>query len=347
MTKTLNTIVLLAALALAGCDDVLLFDVAPNGRLLAAIDGRGKVVAVGDAKTVRHLAIVDPTADTVDRLTDTAVALSWPRFCGPSGDVIFVEGRKTLVHLAKDGTRRVLFESDRRLEQPTPSPTGDRVAVLEVRKLGVPGLLHTVDVATGAAGVPLDGALLGFAWTPRGDLLVPRLGAGDVDGAAPFEGGEGEVLHLRGDDRRVLYTGPLAGAVWITATPSGAVCVLPRGPGKVGLALLAPDGSGATRGEETEALDLWPTAGSEGRVLFTRSRPGRPTLEGELRLARADALGSSTQIPTPGPMCAPRWVGTDRVAYLTPDDRLVTQGIDGRGVVDWTERLRPLAGDLP
>lgn len=344
MTRTLNTIVLLAALALTGCDDVLLFDVSPDGRVLAAIDGRGKVVGVGDGTKPRHLAIVDPRDDSVDRLTDTPLTLSWPRFCGEH--VVLVEGRKTLVLLAKDGTRRVLFESDRRLEQPTPSPSGDRVAVLEVAKLGAPGMLHVVDVATGAAGVPLDGVVLGFAWTPRGDLLVPRLGAGG-ESAAPFEGGEGEVLHLRGDDRRVLYTGPLAGVVWLTAAPAGAICVLPRAGGKVGLARLAPDGSGATLGEQTEALDMWPTAGSDNRVLFTRSRPGRPTLEGELRLARADALGSSTQIPTPGPMCAPRWVGTDRVAYLTPDDRLVTQGIDGRDVVDWTERLRPLAGDLP
>lgn len=341
---------LLAALALAGCDDVLLFDVSPDGRVLAAIDGRGKVVGVGDGSKLRHLAIIDPTADSVDRLTTTPLSVSWPRFCGPQGDdVVVIEGRKTLVLLAKDGSRRVLFESDRRLEQPTPSPTGDRVAVLEVDKLGLPGLLHVVDVATGGTGVPLDGAILGFAWTPRGDLLVPRLSAA-AEGAAPFEGGEGEVLHLRGpqgEARRVLYSGPLAGVVWLTATPSGAVCVLPRGADKVGLALLAPDGSGATAGERTDALDLWPAAHGDGRVLFTRSRPGRPTLEGELRLTRADALTTSTRIPTPGPMCSPRWVGTDRVAYLTPDDRLVTQGLDGRGVVDWTERLRPLAGDLP
>lgn len=350
MNSNAATIVLLSALALTGCDDVLLFDVSADGRILAPIDGAGRVAGVTDAAGLRHLAVIDVATGEVERFTRSPLlSASWPRWCGPSGSsVALIESRSRLVLLDAAGTRRVLLESDRRLMQPTPSPGGDRVAVLEVERPGVPGLLHVIDVATGPVGAPADGVLLGFAWA--GDaLLVPRVVGGEIDGAQPFQGGQGEVLLVRGDERRLLFRGQLPGVTWLA--PSGGdhvLAVLARDgdPSALTLAGLSLGRPGAVAGERAEGLDLWPAVDARGRALFTRSRPGSPTLEGELRLTRVDALGSSTRLPTPGPVCAPRWVG-ERVAYLTPADRLVTQDLDGRGLIDWTDRLAAIAGDLP
>lgn len=349
MTRTaLTTIVLLSALALTGCDDVLLFDVAADGRILAPIDRAGHVTGLGDGATARHLVVVDPTTGEVERYSREPQVMTWPHWCGEA--VVLVEARSRLVLLQRDGSRRVLYESDRRLLQPTPSPAGDRVAVLEVERPGLPGLLHVIDVETGRpAGVPLDGVLVGFAWS--GDaLVVPRLGGADLAEARPFEGGQGEVLLARGDERRLLFRGRLPGVTWLAPVPGGedVVGLLARGDDPAGLTLagLSLARPGATAAEAVDGLDLWPTVDAAGRTLFTRSRPGRPSLEGELRLTRAGALGASTRIPTPGPVCAPRWTG-ERVAYLTPDDHLVTQDLDGGGLVDWTDRLAALSGDLP
>lgn len=347
MTRPALTIVLLSALALTGCDDVLLFDVAADGRILAPIDRAGHVTGLGDGSAARHLAVIDPSTGDVERFTREPQVMTWPRWCGEA--VVLIEARTRLVLLERDGSRRVLYESDRRLLQPTPSPGGDRVAVLEVERPGLPGLLHVIDVATGRPGVPLDGVLVGFAWS--GDALVlPRVGGADADEARPFEGGQGEVLLTRGEERRLLFRGRLPGVTWLAPVPGGedVVALLARGDDPAGLTLagLSLARPGAAAGEASDGLDLWPTVDAAGRTLFTRSRPGRPTLEGELRLTRAGALGASTRIPTPGPVCAPRWTG-ERVAYLTPDDRLVTQDLEGGGLVDWTDRLAPLAGDLP
>ncbi len=349
MTCTaLKTTVLLLALALTGCDDVLLFDVAADGRILAPIDREGRVTGLGDAAAPRHLAVIDPTTGEVSRFSREPQVMSWPRWCGAK-DVVLIEGRARLVHLAPDGTRRVLFESDRRLLQPTPSPTGDRVAVLEVEQPGLPGRLHVIDVATGQAGAPFGGAILGFAWA--GDaLVIPRLvGRAETDEVRPFEGGPGEVFVADGAERRLLFRGRLPGATWLAPVPGGedVVALLSRDePGALTLAGLSLARPGAAAAVPAEGLDLWPSVDAQGRALFTRSRPGRATLEGELRLTRAGALGASTRIKTPGPVCAPRWTG-ERVAYLTPDDHLVTQDLDGGGLVDWTDRLAALSGDLP
>lgn len=348
MTRTaLTTIVLLSALALTGCDDVLLFDVAPDGRILAPIDRGGLVTGLGDGSAPRHLAVLDPATGAVSRYTREPQVMSWPRWCGDA--VVLVEARARLVLLAPDGERRVLYETDRRLLQPTPSPRGDRVAVLEVEKPGLPGLLHVIDVATGRAGVPLDGVVVGFAWA--GDaLVIPRLAGSSLDEVRPLEGGAGEVLVAQGDERRLLFRGRIPGVTWLAPVPGGddVVALLGRGedPAALTLAGLSLARPGAVAAAPADGLDLWPTADAQGRTLFTRSRPGRPTLEGELRLTRAAALDTSTRLPTPGPVCAPRWAG-ERVAYLTPDDHLVTQDLDGHGLVDWTDRLAALAGDLP
>lgn len=345
--KTLTTIVLLSALALTGCDDVLLFDVAADGRILAPIDGGGRVRGMGDGSPPRHLAVIDPATGQVERFTREPQVMSWPRWCG-SDAVALIESRSRLVLLRADGSRRVLLDSPRRLLQPTPSPNGGLIAVLEVEQPGLPGVLHVVEVDTGRTQVTLDRVLIGFAWARNG-LLVPRLDEA-AEAASPFEGGPGQVLLVRGEARRLLFRGRLPGATWLSPVPGSdhVVALLGRGedPASLTLAGLSLTHPGAVAGEEAEGLDLWPCADAQGRTLFTRSRPGRATLEGELRLTRADALAASIRIPTPGPVCAPRWTG-ERVAYLTPDDRLVTQDLEGGGLVDWTDRLAPLAGDLP
>lgn len=349
MRRTVAQLAVLTALVLTGCDDVLLFDVAADGRVLAPIDGAGKVVALGDGSTPRHLVTLDLATGEAQRFTSAPLRMSWPRWCGDA--VTLVEDRNCLLLLGADGARRRLFETDpqQRLVQPTPSPSGERIAVLEVAQPGLPGVLHVVEVASGAVGEPLDGVFLGFAWTHDADgeaLLVARVGARDAEEARPFEGGQGEVLLVRGGTRRTLFRGQLAGVTWLAPTGRDVVATLaaPGAPQALGLARLSLDRPGAAAGERVDGLDLWPTADARGQVLFTRSRPGQPTLEGELRLTRADALAPSRRVPTPGPVCAPRWVG-ERVAYLTPDDRLISQELEGGDLVDWTERLAALAGD--
>ncbi|MCO5170030.1 MAG: hypothetical protein M9894_27155 [Planctomycetes bacterium] len=348
MRRTAAHLTILTALALTGCDDVLLFDVDARGRVLAPIDGQGRVTAIGDGSRPRHLVALDLETGEAERLTTTPMPVSWPRWCGDA--VTVVEARTSLMLLSPDGARRRLFETDpkQRLLQPTPSPSGERVAVLEVEEPGRPGVLHVVEVASGAAGEPLDGVVPGFAWVRDGEgeaLLVARLGR-EAEGAQPFEGGQGEVLLVRDGARRTLFRGVIAGVTWFAAAGAEVVAVLPApgDPQAIGLARLSLERPGAAAGERADGLDLWPTADARGQVLFTRSRPGRATLEGELRLARADALAPSRRVPTPGPVCAPRWAGA-RVAYLTPDDRLISQELDGGGVVDWTERLAALTGD--
>lgn len=340
--RTLPPLLTLLAVALTGCDDGLLFDVASDGRLLAAVDGRGRVAAVGDGLAPRHLVLLDPRGGDVERLTDAPLPISWPRACGDGA--VFIEGRTRLV-LLRGGARRVLLETERRLLQPTPSPDGEQVAVLEADKPGLPGTLHVIALRGAAALSPVDGALLGFAWAGTDALLVPRLD--DVEAPTAFAGGAGEVFVHSATGRRTLFRGELPGLTWLAPGPGGVAAVLPLGePGVLGLARLSLDAPGATRGEQASACDLWATADAQGRLLFTRALPERPTLEGELRLATLEAPGASRRVVTPGRVSAPRFLGDDRVAYLTPDDRLVTQGLDGQGVVDWTGWLAAAVGEI-
>lgn len=345
MTRALRLLLLFATLGLSGCDELLLFDVGPDGRILAPVDAEGRVVGVGDASQPRHLVQLDPVSGEARRLTRVPLALACPRVCGEG--VTLVEGGKRLVHLAADGSARVLYESGQRLFQPTPSPSGSRVAVLEAARVGVPGTLHLIDARSGEAGEPVEGALPGFAWSGEA-LLVARRAAAEAE-PRPFEAGPGEVLLLRGAERRVVFQGALPGVMFLAPGKEAAICTLARlgRPDSLGLGRLSLGGAGVEPGEQAEGLDLWPCLDKAGRVLFTRSRPGRATLEGELRLTSLAALGTSERLPTPGPVCAPRFVKGDLVAYLTPDGRLVTQAVDGNGLVDWTERLCAVAGGSP
>src|SRR5690606_35673940 len=99
---------------------------------------------------------------------------------------------------------------------------------------------------------------------------------------------------------------------------------LAAGAQRVGLAVFRGDPPGVRKGADAGVNDFWPQLepGAGQRILFTRARPERPTLEGELRLTRADALDESRLIPTPGPVSAPRWLGEDRVVFVTRDEHL-------------------------
>lgn len=333
-------------LSLAGCDDVLLFDVDAQGRIICAVDADGRVAAVGQSGLRRHLVRLDPVTGQVDRLSAQPQPISWPRACGDQ--VVLIAGRRRLVQVGPRGARKLL-ESELLLLQPTPSPTGDRVAVLEAARLGEPGTLRVIHTASRVeADEPIEGALLGFAWAGDG-LVVARLagqgGAANALGrpdARPFAGGEGEILYVRGRERRVLHRGLLGGTTWIAPGNDAVTCVLPRkgDPSAYGLLRVDLDGRGREWGEAVEAHDLWPSADASGRLLFTRSVPDRPTLEGELRLTSLATIGASQRVVTRGPVVAPRRVKGDLVAYLTPGDRLVTQATDGSQLVDWTEALR-------
>lgn len=337
------SLLLVALLALTGCDDLLPFDVAPDGRLLVAFDVAGRAAAIGDGAAPRHLAFVDPTGGDVACLTSAPCAITWPRALG-QGALVVLE-RRTLVLLEPAG-RRVLRASGRRLLQPTPSPAGDQVAVLEADRVGAPGLLLVLDARDGREVARLEQALLGFAWTSDGALLAARATA---ERERPLSIGPGELVALRDGSVEVLGKGPLGPAVWLAARPGGAdaAIVLPRGePPALTLNVSRLGPKGAKRGEDGGAVDLWPCVDAGGRLLFTRSVPGRPTLEGELRLGSLDDLAGSTQVPTQTPACAPRWVGS-RVAYLTPGDHLVVQELDGSGRLDLTSRLKAAFGESP
>src|SRR5690606_19823432 len=106
----------------------------------------------------------------------------------------------------------------------------------------------------------------------------------------------------------------------------------------VGLAVFRGDPPGVRKGADAGVNDFWPQLepGAGQRILFTRARPERPTLEGELRLTRADALDESRLIPTPGPVSAPRWLGEDRVVFVTRDEHLVVQELSGERRTDFS-----------
>lgn len=346
MTRLLTTAFSLATLlALTGCDELILFDVTADGRILAPVDADGRVAALGKSSTPRHLVLLDPVSGKIERLTRDPLALSCPRACG-EGVTLVIDGQR-LLHFVPGQSSRPLFESRQRLFLPTPSPDGSQVAVLEAERAGVPGALYLIDVASGVAvGEPIQGVLPGFTWA--GEALVF---ARSQPGAAtqPFQPCEGEVLMKRGSERRVLYRGTLPGATLMAGNAQGLLAALPRADQTLGLALLSLERPGATPGEPGPGVDMWPSCGPDGRVLFTRAEPGRPSIiDGHLRITSLEAPGRSVEVPTPGPVRAPRWVGGDgRVAYLTPGDRLVTQRVDGSEVVDWTERLRVAAGGAP
>lgn len=347
MTRLLTTALTIAsALALAGCDELLLYDVSADGRIIAPVDREGHVTAFGQAATPRHLVRLDPATGQIERLTQAPLPLSCPRACG-QGVTLVTQGNR-LFYFQPGRPSRSLFESERRLIQPTPSPAGDKVAVLEAERPGAPGALYVIDVASGEAGEPISGVLPGFVWS--GDALV--FARTEQQEAQPFQPCLAEIWTRGAGERRMLFRGQLPGLAILSAPRAGGdalVSALPRPDGTLGLARLSLDGPAVSAGEPVRAVDMWPTCDAGGRVLFTRVPQGRDSIiDGQLRLTALDALTRSVEVPTPGPVRAPRWVGGDgRVAYLTPDDRLVTQRVDGSEVVDWTDRLRVAAGGSP
>lgn len=343
---TRSTLALLSALllGLTGCDDVILFDVATDGRIVVSADEDGRAAAVGEGKVLRHVCRVDPETGAVERLTAAPGRVAWLQACG-QGALYVADGRR-LVHLAPDAEPRTLFESERSLFQPVLSGNGRLVAVLEAEKLGVPGELRVLALDSGRTLMTVPDALLGATWAGA-DLLVPRATA---PRQRVFEGGPGELLRVRGQSQEPLLALELPGAVLMSADERVAVASLPLGAadGPVGLAAFRVDRPGTRRGEVTGVCDFWPRLEPGGeRVLFTRARPDQPTLEGELRLTGLSALATSTRLPTPGPVVAPRWVGPDRVAFLTRDDHLVVQDLDGGRRLDLTAALaRAFAEEL-
>lgn len=354
-TTTRRTLlVALAALLLGtvGCDDVLIFDVAPDGRLLVAFDADGKAAAVGEGNRPRHLGLVDATTGEVARLTSQAAPLAWPRACGAGA--VAVRARTTLVYIpgpGEEGAVRVLRAGGKRLFQPMPSPTGDKVAVLETTKLGVPGVLMVLDAHTGAVDRALEDVLPGFAWVGDDALLVPHaLGPMDESGApAPAE----VILSKGGQAPTIACRATLTVATWIAprrGSGEAAICVARAGETPtIGLARIAAGSKEATLSAGTAQLEFFPDVEQGGRVLYTRSTPNpkRPSLEGELRVAPLGDLAASTQVPTRGPATAPRWVDAGRVAYHTPEDHLVVQSLDGSGRLDLTDHLRAAYGESP
>ena len=342
--RCLQPVLVVAALALAGCDDVLVFDVAPDGRLLVACDAAGRAAAVGDGKAKRCLAWVDPTTGEATALTRTPRALAWPRAL-PEGAALAIEDRTRLVRFDRAGQPTEVLRGERRLVQPTPSPDGARVALLEVERLGLPGTLRVHALADGRELLRVDGALPGFAWA--GDVLVAGVARGPRE--EPWSSGPGALVALKGGDRRVLHEGELAAVVWVAPGRGGRlVCTLPAGDTPLGLARVELGLPAPLAGEATGVCDLWPALAPDGRLLFTRAAPEEPSLEGALRLAHVDDLATSSPVPTETPASAPRWVGPDRVAYVTPDDHLVLQGLDGQRRIDLTARLRAACfGDGP
>lgn len=351
--RTLLAALTAVLLGTTGCDDVMIFDVAPDGRLLVAFDADGKAAAVGEGNRPRHLGLVDAATGEVARLTTQAAPLAWPRACGAGA--VAVRARTTLVYIpgpGEEGAVRVLRAGGKRLFQPMPSPTGDKVAVLETTKLGVPGVLLVLDAHTGAVDRALEDVLLGFAWVGDDALLAPHAtGPVDESGApAPAE-----VILSRGGQAPVIACrATLTVATWIAprrGSGEAAICVARAGePPSIGLARIAAGSKDAALPAPSGAqLEFFPDVDQGGRVLYTRSTPNpkRPSLEGELRVAPLGDLAGSAVIPTRGPATAPRWVGPGRVAYHTPEDHLIVQSLDGSGRLDLTDNLRAAYGESP
>jgi dipeptidyl aminopeptidase/acylaminoacyl peptidase len=205
----------------------------------------------------------------------------------------------------------------------------------------VTGLLRVLDLETGKIVQTVERAMLGTCWTAHGELLVPRSRA---DRAKPFVAGDGEITQISfNGDETTLFRGTLPGVTILS--PAGkdrVLCLmhLEGEKGPIGLAQLTTGKRGAKRGE-TGVFDFWPSVSADGkRVLFTRSSPENPQVVAELRLADLANPAQSTAVPTDGPVGAPRWIGADRVAYVTKQNHLVLEDLDGSNRIDVTPALR-------
>lgn len=331
--------VVAAALLSSGCDEVVLYDVAPSGHLLVAADAEGRC-AISGKDLPRHLFSVDPVTGKAKRLTAKARRLTWPTTCGK--DALFVDRKTRLVHLSATGSERAVHRiKTGRLLQPLTSPQRRHVAILEASRLGVPGTLVVLELATGRVVHRLERVLPGGLWTPAG-LIVPRAAAGRGQTIAT---GAGEILRLdRQFKATVVFRGSLPALTALSSAGKTAVVAALHTTGSAGplaLARLDVRRRNARRGARGH-FDFWPTCEPGGeRLLFTRSTSKRRSLQGELRLTSLDLPATSTVLPTHGAkVSAPRWIGPRRIAYVTAADHLVLQDLDGKHRLDLTRTLR-------
>lgn len=340
---SLSAALLVSATALTACDEVVLYDVSPSGRLLVAADANGRCALSGGTKP-RHLFSVDPTTGALKRLTKTPRRLSWPTACGDGA--LFIDAKTRLMHLSASGALKVVHTVTRgRLLQPLTAPSLGHVAVLEAKKLGVPGTLVVLDLTTSRVVHRVERALVGAVWTRAGLILAC---AEDAQRKA-YASGPGEIVRI---DRRfrtkTVFRGTLPAVSVLTAAgPKAVITALHTSgdDGPLALARLDTRRRGAQRGARG-SFDFWPAADAGGkRVLFTRASAARRSIQGELRLAKAAAPDVSRVIPTQGQaVAAPRWVGPNRVSYLTTSDHLVIQDVDGKNRIDLTSSLRSSFG---
>lgn len=339
MTLHIRTLFILLLVTLTGCDDVVVFDVDSAGRVLVASDATGQAPLVADGKTPRHLFWVDSKAGTAERITDSPLQLSWPRVCGDA--VVLVEKRSTLVLLGAE--KKVLYRArgKAKLFQPVVGPKAKYAAVLEAKALGVTGSLRVIDLASGKIVQTIERAMLGTSWTAHGELLVPRSRSARTK---PFTSGDGEIAQISfNGDETVLFRGTLPGVTILSPAAKGrflGLMHLEGEDGPIGLAQFTAGKRGAKRGQ-TGVFDFWPTISKDTkRVLFTRSSPEDPKLVAELRIASLDDPAASSVVPTASAVAAPRWVGPNRIAFISKDNHLVLQDLDGSSRIDVTPALR-------
>jgi hypothetical protein len=150
-------------------------------------------------------------------------------------------------------------------------------------------------------------------------------------------------VEARTKSRKPLGTGRFAGLVWIAADPvrPRAFCLLPESGG----AAFAVHSFGMQRPEcvplalRPEGSKFFLTLSPDGeRFLYTASKTGDGTLEGSLYVS-AGPEEEARPVPTEDVVSCPRWVG-DRVAYGTPDGRLLLSPLTGKGTEDLTARCR-------
>lgn len=332
------SLLMVGVLLTTGCDDIILFDVSSTGELLVAADARGRSGLVGNSKSKRHLFWVDPELGSVERLTRKPLKLAWPTANGRSA--LYVTGRKRLIHHTAL-KQRTLYVSKQTLLQPLVSPTGDRIAVLEATKLGVSGTLLVLEASSGKVLHRVERALLGATWSTAG-LFVPRSKAERTEA---FKTSAGEIVRV---DPQTYATTPIfrtrsfPAVTRLAQAKTDLISVLHVSGAKkaLGLARLTLGRRGATRGEQG-SFDFWPTPSPDGKkLLFTRSGADKPTVQAQLRLTTTAGLTRSSAVPTPGIVASPRWVGADRIAFLTADDRLLIQDLDGENRIDLTATLR-------
>jgi hypothetical protein len=133
----------------------------------------------------------------------------------------------------------------------------------------------------------------------------------------------------KGDVKSLVRT-TLAAIVPIYPLDKRALVALPNADGD-GLALSVLDpatGNLAPLSLGKGSVSFAGCSPDKKRVVFTRSREGDATLEGELLLASLDDLSKVTVVPTPGAVSAPSFATNDRLVFFA-GDALIAQGLKG------------------